>query len=70
MVAVTGQDHAGAFGRGDDFPLDPPGPFQPGARAAQPSGRRVQQFRGADGGEVFHAGAGVAAGVAAAGSPA
>jgi hypothetical protein len=41
-VAVAGQDEqSGAFGRGDDLPLDAPGARQPGARPAQPSGRRV-----------------------------
>jgi hypothetical protein len=31
-VAVAGEDEqVGAFGGGDDLPLDPPGSFQPGA---------------------------------------
>ena len=66
-VAVAGKDEQpGAFGGGDDFPLDAPGAFQLGAWTAQPPGRGVQQLRRADGAEVFHPGTGVAPGMTAA----
>ena len=37
-VAVAGEDEKiGAVGNGNDFPLDPPGSFQPGAGPARRS---------------------------------
>ena len=62
-VAVAGEDEEiGAVGGGGDFPLDPPGSFQPGAGQAQALGGGPEELLSGDGGQLLQAGAGVALG--------
>ena len=66
-VAVAGEDEqVGAFGGGDDLPLDPPGSFQPGTGAPEALGGGCEELLGGRGGQLLQAGAGVAVGAAAA----
>src|ERR1039458_4148677 len=66
-VAIAGQDEkVGAFGGGDDLPLDPPGPFQPGTGPPEALGGGPQELLSGGGGQLLQAGAGVAVGTAAA----
>ena len=53
-VAVAVQDEKiGAVGNGNDFPLDPPGSFQPGAGPAQAPGGGPEELLSGGGGQLL-----------------
>ena len=66
-VAVAGEDEEiCSLGGGNDFPLGPPGSFQPGAGPPEALGGGLLELLGGLGGQGLDAGAGVALGMAAA----